>query len=68
MNPFYNYLFDKQQDPAVSHCYKCGTEIYGGDTCYLRGCSIVCDECADEDDVPMTGYELDDYFKRLYGG
>ena len=68
MNPFYNYLYDKQQATPVPHCVHCGWEIYSEDTCYLRGSGVLCSDCADEDDAPMTGYELDEYFKRLYGG
>lgn len=68
MNPFYNYLYDRQQDDPVSHCCHCGTELYGYDTCYLFGAGVLCSECADGDERSMTGYELETYFKHLYGG
>lgn len=68
MNPFYNYLYDRQEARTVSHCSSCGYEIYEYDTCCLRGAYVICGNCANDDDVLMAGYELDQYFNQLYGG
>lgn len=69
MDPFYNYLYDRQETPAVSHCNQCGCAIYEYDICYLQGSYILCTGCADEEaGRKMTGYELDEYFYDLYGG
>lgn len=61
------FIYEKKPD-YVSHCVYCGDEIYSEETCFLRGSGVLCSDCADEDDVPMIGYELDAYFKRIYGG
>lgn len=67
-------LRDVQQDPPVAHCNACGTEIYLYDYCELDGSLIYCETCAKERGsdheykVSMTGKELQDYLRRIYGG
>ena len=67
-------LRDAQQDPPVTHCNVCGSEIYLYDNCELDGSLIYCETCADERAsnheyrVSMTGKQLQDYLKSIYGG
>lgn len=67
-----SYYADKQQVPPVSHCAHCRGEIYSEDTCYIINGEIICNYCLEdfekETRYGMSGGELDDYLKHLYGG
>ena len=66
---FYYPFSDPQDRPPVSHCSKCGCEIYREDICYLYQGFVLCADCGDENyDSLETGRELELYFQKLYGG
>ena len=67
---FYNPFADTQDRPPVTHCHRCGGEIYSEDDCYLSGSEVVCEQCGNNESSGRltTGRVLDEYFKTLYGG
>lgn len=66
---FYNPFADPQDRHPTSHCHKCGSEIYLEDDCYMHNALILCDRCGSEEyDIRTTGYELEQYYREMYGG
>lgn len=62
----YSPFRDTRWEPPISHCVRCGGEIYPMDRCEINGCMVFCEYCAE--DATMTGQELDTYIKKIYGG
>lgn len=66
---FYNPFSDPQDRPPVTHCHRCGTEIYREDKCFMHNALILCENCGDPQwDCEETGYSIEQYYKELYGG